>query len=161
MNSEIIPYFEDEQSRLIPGQPVVERNAINAVVRNPVSDEYLCLDWGKFNWKTFIIGGIEENEEPVAAAIREIVEETGYTKIKFIKELGKTRSGYYAAHKKENRISNATSLLFELLSTEQKLIKKSESAHHFYKWVPKKDVAFFVNLSSQKYIWEKALEFFG
>jgi 8-oxo-dGTP pyrophosphatase MutT (NUDIX family) len=159
METESIPYFEDEKSKLIPGQPVVEREAINAIIRNPKTNEFLCLLWPEFDWKTFIIGGIEKDEDAVIAAQREITEETGYFNLKFIAQIGQTRSGYYAAHKKENRISNAVGLLFELINDEQQETSQKETKHHHYKWLPKEEVAGFVNLLSQKYIWKKTLEY--
>ena len=156
-----IPYFEDEGSRLKPELPIVERNAINAIIFDRAKNQALCLEWPKFGWKTFVIGGIEGSEDPVEAARREIREETGYKSIKLIGEVGRTRSGYYAAHKKENRISNTVGLLFELMNAEQDAVKESETVNHALKWIPRDEVAAFINISSQKYIWENALKMLG
>jgi 8-oxo-dGTP pyrophosphatase MutT (NUDIX family) len=157
MSTHEIPYFEDETSKLRPDLPIVERETINAIVWNPETDEVLCLDWEKFGWKTFIIGGIENNEDPTETAIREIEEETGYTNIEFLAELGKLRSGYFATHKNQNRIANTVGFLFKLTDTEKKDVDATNLPHVF-KWIKREDVASYINLSSQKYLWEKALE---
>ena len=154
MNTEEIPYFEDKESALRPDLPIVERDTINAILYNPKTNEYLCLDWEKFNWKTFIIGGVEDGENPVVAAQREIKEETGYSNLKFITEIGKARSGYFAAHKNENRISNAAGLLFELITEEKEAVDSSETVNHICRWIPEKEVGDFINLDSQRYFWE-------
>lgn len=156
MTNETIPYFEDEKSKINPDFPIVERDNINAIIYNPKTHEVLCLDWEKFDWHTFIIGGIDNGEDPIEAAKREILEETGYAHIKFISEITKVRAGYFAAHKNENRITNATGLLFELLDDEMVETKESETQNHVIKWIAKGEVGEFINLESQKYIWEKA-----
>src|SRR3989338_1054102 len=63
-------------------------------------NRYLCLDWEKFGWHSGIIGGVENDENYVKAAKREISEETGYKNIKFIKYLGgEVHNHFFAAHK--------------------------------------------------------------
>ncbi len=158
MTAENIPYFEDEKSKINPDFPIVERDNINAVIFNPKTNEILCLDWEKFGWHTFIIGGIDNGEDPIGAALREIKEETGYVHVKFISEITKVKAGYFAAHKNENRVTNATGLLFELVDDEKVETDEAETQNHVIKWIPKSEVAGFINLESQKYVWEKALE---
>jgi hypothetical protein len=153
-----IPYFEDEETKPQSGFPTVERETINAVIYDPATDEVLCLDWNNFDWKTFIIGGVEDGEDLVVAALREIEEETGYTDLEFVADFGKMKSGYFAAHKKENRLANATGLLFILKSRTQKHISEAEKSVHTVVWIPRTEVANYVDLSSQKYAWEKASE---
>lgn len=161
MTEEEIPYFEDEESKPVPGVPTVERETIYAVVYNPGKDEVLCLDWEKFGWKSFIIGGVEEGEDPVVAAAREITEESGYMNLEFVATLGRTRSAYYAAHKKENRIANAVGVLFRLTNEEQNPDIKPDTTNHIHRWVPRSQIDSFINLSSQKYVWGKAKEKLG
>jgi 8-oxo-dGTP pyrophosphatase MutT (NUDIX family) len=155
MQTNDIPYFEDEDSKLRPDLPISERETVGVILWNPEKNEVLCLDWPKFDWKTFIIGGVEDGEETKEAAKREIEEETGYADIEFVADLGKLRSAYFATHKNENRIANTTGLLFKLKSTVQQAIDISDLPHVF-KWIPKNEVAEYINLSSQKYLWQKA-----
>lgn len=152
-----IPYFEDESSKMRPDLPIVERETVNAILWNPRTNEALCLDWLKFDWRTFVIGGVEEGESPEKAALREIIEETGYEDIALLSELGRLRSGYFAAHKGENRLANATGLLFELRSERRRDID-SASLPHAFVWMPRYDVEPFINLASQKYLWSRAAE---
>ncbi|MDB5259455.1 MAG: leuS [Candidatus Taylorbacteria bacterium] len=155
-----IPFFEDKKDPTVAGKPVVERNVTNAIIWNRAKDEILVLEWPKFDWKTFIIGGIEGEEDPVICAQREAAEETGYNDIKFIAEIGKTKTSFYAAHKGVNRIANATCFLFELVSDAQQPVDPEETKNHFFKWIPRSEVAAFINIAPQQYSWEEALPFF-
>ncbi len=157
MSTDEIPFFEDQTNRVIPGQPVIERDVATCVLYNPKTDEVLCLKWGSFDWKTLINGGIDEGEDAITAAKREICEETGYKDIRFLADLGKVRSSFYAANKKENRIANSTGLIFELITNERVDIDASELAKHISEWVHKDKVASYINIDWQLYLWEKAL----
>ena len=156
MNQTNIPYFEDEESKLRPDLPIVERNTINAILWNSQTDKFLCLDWEKFGWKTFVIGGVDDEEDALEAAIREVAEETGYMDIELIADLGKLRSGYFATHKGENRIANTTGFLLRLKSDKQQAIENAADLPHVFKWIAKNNVESFLTLSSQKYLWGKA-----
>lgn len=158
---ETIPYFEDKDEPMVEGKPIVERNVVHVIVINKKKQEVLCLDWKKFNWRMFIVGGIEGDEDPVQTAIREVAEETGYTDISFIAGVGKTKSVFYAAHKGENRIGNATGLLFELVSEDRKEVAEEEKDKHTAIWIAKDKVTEFLNVDNQFYIWEKALDILG
>jgi 8-oxo-dGTP pyrophosphatase MutT (NUDIX family) len=152
-SNETESYIIDEDSKPQEGYPTVRRDTVYALLYNPKTDAYLCLDWQKFNWKTFIIGGIDAGEAPEAAALREIKEETGYTNIRFVREIGRCVAAYFAAHKKENRIADSVGLLFELIDETKEPTKTEETQHHVSVWVPAKDVGTFVDRSSQKYMW--------
>ena len=158
MNRTNILYFEDEDSKLHSDLPIVERTTINAILWNPNLDEFLCLDWERFGWKTFIIGGVKDEENILEAAIREIEEETGYIDMEFIANLGKLRSGYFATHKGENRIANTTGFLFGLKSDKQNTVENAVDLPHVFKWIPRNEVGAFLTLSSQKYLWDQDQE---
>ncbi len=148
-------FFEDPHAKLLANNTTVERNAVNVIVHNPRTDCYLCLDCKRYGWRTFITGCIKGSEDNITAAKRAIEASSGYVDVRFIKEVAKTRVGCYSDDKNENSISNDTALLFELNTEKQKNKKKEDVLECEYKWIAKDAVELFINLSSQKYIWEQ------
>ncbi len=155
-----IAYFNDKASPLDPTKPMVTRTVAHVILINRATDEILCLDWPKHNWKALIVGGVEEGEDMIEAAKREVEEETGYQHIAFVAELGKTSAVFYAEHKQENRTANATGLIFELVDDARGPIAEEESKNHTPVWIKKSDVENFLNLDNQLYLWNQALEYF-
>ncbi len=93
------------------------RDSIMLVIKHPNEEKYLYLNNEKFGWKVLVQGGIEKDENEMSAAIRELIEETGFNDIKSIKKLDfEMDNVYYAAHKKENRYAIIKTFYIELNS---------------------------------------------
>lgn len=139
----VAPSVIDERNPPREGAEDTERNIILAVVHDPRTDRYLTLAWKEQPWVTFITGGIEEGEEsdPIEAARREIAEETGYTGVAFVRDLGTYQSKFYAAHKGVNRTVLNRALLFTLTSDAQQPRDADEVAQYDLVWKSANDVA--------------------
>ena len=158
VNQVIAPFIEDEKSRPEAKFKTIERRTVYCILYDRLSDKYLVLDWNKYGWHTFIVGGVEEHEDPILAAEREIAEETGYRNVKFVKSLGRLYGSYFAAHKKENRLADAEGLLFELVNNTKKEITKEESQKHKLLWLKAGQVDKFIDIGSQRFVWENVKE---
>jgi len=153
-----IPYFEDSDNKIIPGQKIVERDVAHVFVFDPRTQTALSLVWKEFGWKAIVIGGLEGAEDPIQAGQRELAEETGYSNVKYIATLGKTRNGFYALNKKENRIANATGVLYELVDDSRQAVEAEETARHVAQWVPAAEFEGFLTFEPHKYLWRQAVD---
>lgn len=137
----VAPYRPDKANPHIEGKKTVERQTIQAIVRDPKTEKYLCLKWKKHPWTTFVVGGVEAGEDLVEAARREVLEETGYKNLAFKRVLGgPVRADYYAAHKGENRIAYASAILFELQNDERADVALEEQETHEIIWLEEKEL---------------------
>ncbi|MEK6927132.1 MAG: class I tRNA ligase family protein [Nanoarchaeota archaeon] len=139
-------------------KPMIKRDTVFCIVKHWKEDKYLCLDWKKEGWKTFVVGGVEKGENLVNAGMREIREETGYQNIKFIKSLGwESHNKFFASHKDENRHSIVNGLCFELKDGKTNELDNSEKELRNIIWVEKNKVINFINLENNKYVWNNYL----
>ncbi|OGG72720.1 hypothetical protein A3A38_00855 [Candidatus Kaiserbacteria bacterium RIFCSPLOWO2_01_FULL_53_17] len=117
------------------GKQLVPRRIVQVVVCRPSDGKIIVLHWSHASWKTLIIGGVEGDESLVDAAKREVLEETGYKNIQFVKELGDMYAGFFASHKDENRRAHATGMLFELVNDERDEVSEEEKKKHTASWM--------------------------
>jgi len=125
-----------------------EKEAIVAVVRDPKTNRVLMLDWGprQADWggMLFIGGGVEAHEtDLVAAAKREIAEETGYTDVELLKQSGVRVHNYYFSNpKRRYDLAHITPLLFELKSDRQVPTAMDDNEQGLFKqvWVEENEV---------------------
>jgi len=152
----IAPLFETTQGpdAVREDKKTVERDAVFGIVKHWKEDKYLCLNWEKFNWKSFVIGGVEKEETPEQAVKREVIEETGYSDIKSIKRIGfEVHSNFFARHKDVNRYGRFKAFLVELKSDKYKKPEEEHTKNHKPEWVEYNKVADYISLENNKYFW--------
>lgn len=111
------PYVIDHVNTPRADKQTKVRRNVHAIVYDPKTKKYLIIRNSIHKWDTVVIGGVEEGEDLVQAATRELMEETGYSDVKYIRTLGfPVQAGYFAPHKDENRLAIASALYFELVS---------------------------------------------
>ncbi len=152
----VAPLFIDTDGKdaLRPDMPTVRRRTAIALVKHWSEEKYLCLDWEKFGWHSGVIGGIEDDEDVVTAATREIVEETGYKHPVFVKSFGDMHSSFYAGHKGVNRYADSTCLLFTLEDGEWEQPLEEETRNHKAVWIDTADMTSFLNLRNFELFWQ-------
>lgn len=154
-----IAHFIDKSSPFVEGKPVVQRNVVHVIVINRRTNEVLGLHWPKENWHALVVGGIEDGQDHFQAAEAEVREETGYTNIRFLAELAKTSTLFYAGHKQVNRQADAIGLLYELVDDTRVEVSAEELLQQTPVWIPLAEMSEWLNLDNQSYNWNKALEF--
>jgi len=129
--------------RQVYGEPLenpVPRIAAGAIVHDTANDTYLVQHSKEFNKHAFIFGGLDEGEDFKDAAIRETLEETGYS-TKFVKYLSdETEAHFYHPGKKVNRSLVARRVLLELANDIQQEVSPEELAKQEPVWLTKAEL---------------------
>lgn len=119
-----------------PGEKNVERNVAQCIVWHPTENKIIVLEVPAYKWQTLVMGGIDEKEEWVEGAKREIYEETGYKNAEFIGYAGQELwSEFWALHKNENRIAHFRGMQFKLKNLYKDEIDGDEADKHVIRWM--------------------------
>ncbi len=143
----------ESESAVKPGLEFVKRNAVCAVVRNPKDDSYLCVSWKGVHMHGMVTGGIEEGEDPVEAARREVHEETGYKNLRFIKKPDVViNSLFYHRVKEQNRWAKFHYVMFELENEERDPVDEREASLHEVVWKKKNEFDSFFSVIEGQFV---------
>lgn len=162
----VAKHFTETSNPPRTDKPTVRRKTVHAIVRRKRDGAILMLKWkanqrpdGKFPC-TFVIGGINEGEDKIEAAQRELQEETGLTNVEFIRELPlSVHTEYFAGHKDENRYSEISVVCGEFEGDVEFSVPHEELEKHEPIWVPEKDVEKTINVVDGPYIWRQFKKF--
>lgn len=145
-------------SAIKPGQPLIERQAIAAIVEHWQDDSFIILHWKKVAWRTLVTGGVEDGQTPEDAARAEILEETGYKNLQLINQLDEQVHGsFFHVPKNENRFGHFTCFHFKLKNNEQEKISSHENEIHEVCWIKREEAQKLLTASSHQYIWSKLM----
>ncbi len=137
----VVPYRPDKRNPPQPGKKNVERRNVHAFVTNPKTGKVLALKWTKHPWTTFPMGGVDDGEDIIKAAEREVREETGYKNLKLIRvHGGNVKAEYFAAHKDENRVAYTQLVSFELKNEQRDEVAAEELDEHEIIWLDPKEI---------------------
>lgn len=117
-----------------------KRHSIVAIVEDPKTEKILSINWGpKLGGNLFVGGGIEGDEDPVAAARREILEETGYKNVKLVSQTETVHHHYIAHSKNVNRNIEAIGLHFTLEddARQEQTLNENEADKFEVEWLTK------------------------
>jgi len=134
------------------------KRSIVALVKNPKDGKILTLDWGeKFGGKLLVGGTLEDGEDFIDCAKREIAEETGYKNVKFVDKTEIVHHYYFAYSKNKEKYIEAVGLLFELGGEErvEQKLEEHENGKIEVKWCTKDELAVEIQDSLHRFVFDR------
>ncbi len=142
-----------------------EKESIVAIVRDPKHQKTLMLNWGprktNYGGTLFIGGSVDDKEDLLKAALREIKEETGYVDLKLMGQTDVPVNNYFYSNTKDRHIkAKIWGFLFDLQSDKQSAVRLDEGEKNKFnlEWVANDKVAGTVDDAGHKLIYDMLLQ---
>lgn len=141
-----------------PQDSPLHKEKIVAVLEDKAG-QILTLQWGPQLGGRLLVGGtVEEGEDPVVAATREIMEETGYQDIELVEHAAeRVHHEYYAFSKQQATVAHTDIFHFRLLSDRRfdQQLEDNEQAKFELQWISKEQARAEIEDEQHLYTLEK------
>ena len=156
----VAPYFKGTGNQTLKQDiETIFRKSVVAVIKNPKNNKYLCVNALNHPCKSFVMGGIEKDETPEQAALREVFEETGYIDIKITRtSIFTLHNHFYAEYKGVNRYAHLSVVFGELITNFQCKPSDDEIKKQTPLWLSYEELKTFLNIKNNIFIYENLLE---
>ena len=135
------------------------RRSVIAVVRNPKTNQYLCVDAKKRLCKSFVMGGIEGDETPEQAMLREVDEETGYYDVTPTNtSIFVLHNHFYAGYKGVNRYAHLYVVFGELNSDKKHKLSEEENEKQVSLWLTREELNNFLSVNNNRFVYQNLLD---
>ena len=156
----VAPYFLGKEDEAINPQAETQfRRSVIAVVKDNKTNKYLCVKANKRFCQSFVMGGIEGEENPEQAAVREVEEETGYYDLKVLyTSLFVLHNHFYARYKGVNRYAHLYVVFCELTSNKRHDLSAEEKEKQETMWVSRENLKDFLSVNNNIFVYENLLD---
>ncbi len=129
------------------------RNCVTAIIKHPSKDEYLVLVQtdGQVG---FVGGGVEEGEDLEKAVLREVTEETGYTKAKVLKKLLFMYGHGYKPKKDINCFDPDNVFLVEVDEAGRAELSPEDQGAHEVVWLKPDEITRRLTKDHHRFMWD-------
>lgn len=156
----VAPYFfgQDEEA-INPNVKTQFRRSVIAIIKDVKTNKYLCVNAKKRLCKSFVMGGIEGDETPEQAMLREVEEETGYADVKPIyTSMFVLHNHFYAGYKGVNRYAHLYVVFGELLSSKQHERTLEELEKQEPLWLSRDEMKDFLSVNNNIFVYNNLLD---
>lgn len=129
-----------------------KRDVVVAVLYDPILNLFCLRQDNDNDYTQWVRGGIDDNELPTNAVVREVIEETGFQSAKVIQEIARFDVCQFMDHKNLWRLSSCVAFLVEFDSKAINVGRNNYEEYIDYKLIYLPPDSIWDNLKTEEYV---------